>query len=131
MSSLVLLPWSQPVYTRMPFSLLPRPWGTRLKMRASETSSGQGIPGDQDLLLLSWGYVEGDLNLVILGRMPERHICSDLKPEPKITGRRSTQAAPAGEGRETGHRASGLVREGPRMILRGVLAAQLTPPQPG
>lgn len=90
----------------MSFSLLPHPWGTLLKMRASETSSGRGIPGDQDLLLLSWGYVEGDLNLAILGRMPELHICSDLKPEPKITGRRSTQATPAGERRETGHRAS-------------------------
>lgn len=49
--SVRVLPWSLPGDTRMSLSLLPRPWGTRPKTKASETSSGRGIPGDQDLLL--------------------------------------------------------------------------------
>lgn len=53
----LVLPCSLPVYLRMSFSLLPRPWGSSPKMRASETSSGQGTPGDQDLLLLSCGWL--------------------------------------------------------------------------
>lgn len=72
-------------------------------MRASETSSGQGKPGDQDPLLLCWGYVECGLNLAILGRMPGLHICSNLKTKPKITGRCFTQATPAGRRWKAGH----------------------------
>lgn len=95
LSTLVLVPWSLPVYTRTSFSLLPCPWGTGLKMRASETSSGQGTPGDQGLLLLSWGYVEGDSNLAILGQTPKLDICSNLKLKPNV-GRHATQATRAG-----------------------------------
>lgn len=100
------LPRFLPVYMRTFFPLLSCPWGTGPKIRASETSSGQGTPEAQDLLPLSWGYVEGDLNLAILGWMPELHICSHLKPNPKIIGRRPTQATPAGRRWENGPRAS-------------------------
>lgn len=105
-------------------------------MRASETSSGQGTPGDQALCSCCPGVVLKAiyLNLAILGRTPELHICSNIKAQSKITGRCSTQARPPGWRWQTGHRAArpaGLAREFFSMILRGVLAAQLTPPHPG
>lgn len=134
LSSLLLLPWSLPAYRAKSFSLPPHPWGTSPKMRASETSSGQETPGDRDLLLLSWGYIERGLNLAILGRMPGLLTCSDLKPEPKITGRCSPRAAPAGRTEETGHGARWPARPGWGRLqkdLSRVLAAHLTPLQPG
>lgn len=63
-----------------------------------------GTPGGQDpLLLASWAAAECGLNLTTLGRVPGLHICSNLKPEPKMTGRCSTQATPAWRRWETGH----------------------------
>ena len=125
------LPLIPLMYTGRSICLLPRPWGISWKMRTSETSSGRG-GGDtrhQDLLLLSWVYVKCGLNLAILGRLPGLHICSNLQPEPKITGHHSTQATPAGGWKQLPG-LPGLVREGCRRILR-VLAAQLTLPWPG
>lgn len=130
LSSLVLLPWSLPVYRRMSFSLLPHPWGTSPETRASETSSGQETPGDQDRLRLSWGSTERGLNLATLGRMPELLSCSDLNPEPKITGRCSTRATPAGRTWETGRGACWPARCGRGRLQKDHEMSSCSPPDP-
>lgn len=129
-SSLVLLPSSLPVDRRMSFSLLPHPWGTSPETRASETSSGQETPGDQDQLRLSWGSTERGLNLATLGRMPELLICSDLKPEPQITGRCSTRATPAGRMWETGRGACWPARRGWGRLQKDHEMSSCSPPDP-
>lgn len=130
LSSLVLLPWSLPVSRRMSFPLLPHPWGTSPEMRASETSSGQETPGDQDWLRLSWGSTERGLNLATLGRMPELLICSDLKPEPQITGRCSTQATPAGRTWETIRGVCWPARRGRGRLQKDSEMSSCSPPDP-
>ena len=74
-----------------------------------------GTPGGQDPLpLASWVAAECGLNLAILVRVPGLHICSNINPEPKMTGRHSNQATPAGRRWETTQLPGlrGLVKEG-------------------
>lgn len=79
--------------------------------------------------MLSWDYTECGLHVAILGWTPGLHICSNLKPEPKIIARHTSHTCREEVGDQTQHSLACGAWAG-RMSLRGILAAQLCLPQP-